>query len=97
MVHIPEWLNNFAHDTGAYFFCVIGVLMSHYIPEYRTQGTIDFDMPVIGELAVAAVIAFIIMFGIDHHGEASGRQRNFKKRAAYSLTMGVTWHTLLMN
>ena len=82
-------------DFGVYLFCVIGVLASRWVPLFRERQSIPIADIGWGEIAFAAVIAFVVVFGFDLEGEPEGRRAAFKRRAAFALSQGFMWDTIV--
>lgn len=88
-------VHTFATDFGIYLFCIVGVLASRWVPAFRSSRSIPIAQLGWGEIAFAAVIAFMVTFGFDMEGEPEGRRAAFKRRAAFALAQGFMWDTIV--
>jgi len=94
-IDFREKFINFLADFGIYSFAVIGVLISRYLPQFRAHGFIDLNHITLGTLIPSCVIAFMISFGMDFDSDTEGARRNWKRRAAFALTNGAMWQTII--
>lgn len=90
-----EAIANFLLDFGIYAFAVVGVLTSKYITEFRAGSPISFETLGLPSVIIACVIAFIVSFGMDIDGDTEGLRKNWKRRAAFALSSGIAWYTIV--
>lgn len=86
---------DFLADFGIYSFSVIGILTSQYLPQFRQTGFIDLHPINWGTFVISCIIAFMISFSMDIGSDTDGARKNWKRRAAFALTNGAMWQTII--
>lgn len=97
-----NWIRRFREfreSLLAYVSVVAGVIAREYSPLftdallYGKKG-ITIELPTKWQVLVACVVGFIVVVRSDK-GDAEGKRRAWKRRAAYYFGFGFMWRTLL--
>ena len=89
----------FRESLLAYVSVVAGVIAREYSPLftdvvlYGKKG-VTVELPTKWQVLVACAIGFVVVLRSDR-GDAEGRRRAWKRRAAYYFGLGFMWRTLL--
>jgi len=85
---------DFVADFGVYLFCLIGVALSRYIPEFKAgiEPEITFSW---FRMTISAVVAVMVAFGFDIGGDPAGKRQRWIRRAAFALSQGFMWEQLV--
>lgn len=90
-----ERLANFLADFGVYAFSVIGILTSQYLPQFRQTGFVNLEPINWGTFLISCILAFMISFTMDINSDVDGARKHWKRRAAFALTNGAMWQTII--
>lgn len=84
----------FLQDFGIYVFCLVGVALSRYVPDFKAgvEPEIAFSW---FRLVMSAAIAVIVVFGFDAGGDPAGKRQRWVRRAAFALSQGFMWERLI--
>ena len=85
----------FFQDFGIYVFCLVGVALSRYVPDFKAgiEPEIAFSW---FRLVMSAAIAVIVVFGFDAGGDKNGKRQRWVRRAAFALSQGFMWEQLIV-
>jgi hypothetical protein len=72
-----------------------GIVLSKYIPAFRTEQVIQFVIPEIPRLVISFALAVGVVSATEIKGDTIGKKKNFTKRLFNSFAQGLMWHTLL--
>ena len=85
---------NFLKDSGVYIFCLLGVALSRYVPDFKAgiEPELAFSW---FRLAMSAAVSFMVTFGFDAGGDREGKRQRWVRRAAFALSQGFMWEQLI--
>ena len=72
-----------------------GILLSKYIPAFRSGEEINFVLPSWGRLIISFALAMGVVGTTQIKGNRAGKKKNFLPRIWFSFANGLTWHTIL--
>ena len=92
-----HWISfkNFLNDFGLYTFTIFGVLLSKYIPDFKTGNDIILKAPQIGNLIISVAVALIVSVTAETGGDKAGKRKNWIRRATFHLANGMMWNTFI--
>lgn len=90
----PKLLELFL-DFGIYLFSLAGVLLSRYLPAFHAGEDFILTLPSSGRLVMSMLVAWLVVFGFDAGGDIHSKRDRFVRRAAFALSQGFMWTTII--
>lgn len=95
-----RWFVEIWDDILVYLVTLLGVLVSQYLPVFKTGQAFDISTKV-GPLIIGAVIALSFVLkdeeipqGADKTAARHGKRVNLRRRLSAGLSQGMMWATL---
>ena len=73
----------------------VGILVSKYIPEFKSGEEIILTLPSYGRLIIAIILSMGVMGSTEIKGDSKGKRKNFIKRLWFAIANGMAWYTML--
>ena len=82
--------------TAMYFFTLLGVLVSKYLPAFRAGEEFRFEISW-AHFIMSLIVAFLLLTAAEQLGgsDAEGKRKRFLWRAVAALSYGIMWHVII--
>jgi len=83
-------------DAGIYVFILAGIVLSRYLPQFKSGEPLVWVPVTWLRMVMSMLVAFMIVGSTDFGGDEGKRKpRNFVRRAAFALSQGFMWETVI--
>jgi hypothetical protein len=93
---VKEQLMQTLDGLAMYFFTLMGVLISKYLPLFREGEKITFDISW-AQFIMSLFVAFLLLTAAEQLGgsDSEGKRKRFLWRAVAALSYGTLWYNII--